>query len=170
MWTSYTRCTAWFLPAKSCPQRWYNLLTAWQHQLMNHWHLTPSTLILSTPLTQLTNNHYILPSKLKSQFGINGMLLKCIVNCLKDMKQRVVIGGKWIMLEASKFLVSPRFNSWAPIICTVHKWYVQECQYRNQYCAVYWWHKFGGRPCLTLTISDSNVILMPYWNGPMSTK
>ena len=38
-------------------------------------------------------NHDILLSKLKSQYGIDGLLLKFIVNYLKGRKQKVVIGG-----------------------------------------------------------------------------
>ena len=38
-------------------------------------------------------NHDIILHKLKTHFGINGTLLKFIMNYLKDRKQRVVIGG-----------------------------------------------------------------------------
>ena len=40
-----------------------------------------------------TVNHDILLSKLKTQYGVNGTLLKFIVNYLNDRKQRVIIGA-----------------------------------------------------------------------------
>ena len=38
-------------------------------------------------------NHDVLLYKLKSEYGVDGVLLKFIINYLKDRKQRVVIGG-----------------------------------------------------------------------------
>ena len=40
-------------------------------------------------------NHDIILDKLKNKFGINGHLLKFILNYLKDRKQRVVLDGKF---------------------------------------------------------------------------
>jgi hypothetical protein len=45
-------------------------------------------------------NHDIILKKLKQQFGIDGTLLKFIMNYLKDRQQRVVIGGSQSGLKA----------------------------------------------------------------------
>ena len=80
-----------FLPEKSCTTQMVNYVDSLSVSLNNNTRTDVVYFDFAKAFDSV--NHDIILMKLKSEFGIDGILLKFIRNYLKDRKQRVVIGG-----------------------------------------------------------------------------
>ena len=81
-----------FLPGKSCTTQMINFSDSINLSINDNIHTDVIYFDFAKAFDSV--NHDIILQKLKNEFGINGILLKFIVNYLKDRKQCVTIGGK----------------------------------------------------------------------------
>ena len=80
-----------FLPQKSCTTQMVDYIDSLLLSINDN--IRTDVIYFDFAKAFDTVNHDIILKKLKLEFGIDGTLLKFIMNYLKDRKQRVVIGG-----------------------------------------------------------------------------
>ncbi len=80
-----------FLPRRSCTTQMVDYVDSLSVSLNNNTRTDVVYFDFAKAFDSV--NHDIILMKLKSEFGIDGILLKFIQNYLRDRKQRVVIGG-----------------------------------------------------------------------------
>ncbi|MCP4459932.1 MAG: hypothetical protein GY816_18200, partial [Cytophagales bacterium] len=80
-----------FLPQKSCTTQMVNYIDSLSVSINSN--IRTDVIYFDFAKAFDSVNHDVILDKLKFEFGIEGTLLKFIMNYLKDRKQRVVIGG-----------------------------------------------------------------------------